>query len=366
MKNKAIPWANPHYWGNEIEYVTKAIQSTWISGGSYVDKLETDFARFCNIDHCVATSNGTTALHLAYLAGGIQAGDEIIVPGFGFMAAANVAIHMGARPIIADVDPASWCMATENLESLITAKTKAIIPIHTYGNVCDMDSIVSIAEKHKLLVIEDAAEAIGSKYKGKMAGTIASLGTYSFHATKTITTGEGGSVVSSSVELANKMRVLRSHGMSQKRYWHDVAGHNFRLTNMQAAIGCAQLEKIDVIRVARNRIYKMYQIWLQNSHGITFQKIENNVEPLIWAVGIKLDKRAYPQGRDGVIKQLEELDIETRPGFYAASMMKHLYGEIKSPVSDDVSAQTISLPSSPTLTEDNINYICSSLISLQR
>ncbi len=366
MKTKVIPWADTHYWGNEQQYVLDALQSTWISGGSYVDKLETDFAKFCDSAYALTSSNGTTAIHLAYLALDIKPGDEVVVPGFGFMAAANVALNMGIKPVFCEVDANTWCMSASTLESFITSKTKAIVPIHTYGNVCDMDAILKIAKKHAIPVIEDAAEAIGSKYKGQMSGTIGELGTYSFHATKTITTGEGGAVVSNDLDLVQKMRLYRSHGMSTRRYWHDVAGHNFRLTNMQAALGCAQLEKIEKIITERDRVYKTYSKLLKGVDGVVMQQFNDDVEPLVWAIGLRLKQEAFSQGRDGVINQLSALAIETRPGFYSANFMPHIYGDVNLPTCDALSRQIISLPSSPTLTDEEIEYVCNSLKSLKK
>lgn len=366
MNAKNIPWANPHYWGNEQRYVVDALQSSWISGGAYVERLEEDFARYCDIPYAVTASNGTTALHMAYLAANIGAGDEVIVPGFGFMAAANIALHIGAKPVFSEVNIDSWCMTARDVEKCITPKTKAIVPIHTYGNVCDMTPILELANSKGVLVIEDAAEAIGSKYKGRMAGTVAPIGIYSFHATKTITTGEGGAAVTSSVELCNKMRLFRSHGMSSRRYWHEVAGHNFRLTNMQAAMGCAQLEQIVKITQERDRVYKKYIQFLEIMDGVTLQSFSNDVAPVVWAIAISLDASVFPQGRDAVIDQLKRVGIETRPGFFSANTMPHLYGKAQLPICDSLSQQIISLPSSPTLTDEEIEYICVHLESCRK
>lgn len=361
MKEKYISWAGPHFWGNEEVYVNDALQSSWISGGEYVNKLEADFSKFCKASYTVSASNGTTALHMAYLALNIKPNDEIIIPGFGFMAAANVALHVGAIPVFSEVNSDSWCMTVEDVEKCITTKTKAIVPIHTYGNMCDMDPILDLANRKGLIVIEDAAEAIGSKYKGRMAGTIANVGTYSFHATKTITTGEGGAVVTNDIELRDRMMLYRSHGMSSKRYWHEVAGHNFRLTNMQAAIGCAQLEQINKIIFERERVYALYQRLLVNIDGVALQTYSNDIDPVVWAIGVELDTVAFPQGRDIVIEQLRELGIETRPGFYSADTMPHIYGNMQLPICNRLSCKVLSLPSSPTLTDEEINYVCDSL-----
>ena len=366
MQGKFISWAGPHYWGKEQDYVVDALRSSWISGGEYVDRFESDFAKYCNTPHAITSSNGTTALHMAFLAMGIGKGDEVIVPGFGFMAAANVALHVGAQPVFSEVHKENWCMTAENIEECLSPRTKAIVPIHTYGNVCDMDPIQELANKHGLYVIEDAAEAIGSKYKGRMAGTIAPVGVFSFHATKTITTGEGGAAVTTNEEWSNRMRLFRSHGMSTRRYWHEVAGHNFRLTNMQAAMGCAQLENIVKITDERNRVYLTYKKLLKEINGVTTQEYSQGVEPLVWAIAIRLDSSAFPQGRDAVIDQLRQVGIETRPGFYAASMMHHLYGEAHLPICEEISRQVLSLPSGPMLTEEEIDYVCASLSSLRQ
>lgn len=363
MQKHNIPWASPHFWGNEQRYVVDALQSNWISGGEYVDRLEIEFARFCQIPYAIAASNGTTALHMAYLALNIGPGDEVIVPGFGFMAAANVALHVGAKPVFTEVSTDSWCMTADDVEKCVTSKTKAVVPIHTYGNICDMDPIIELAERHGLVVIEDAAEAIGSKYKGRVAGTIAPVGVYSFQATKTITTGEGGAVVTADAELRDRMRLFRNHGMSARRYWHDVIGHNFRLTNMQAAMGCAQLEQIDKISHERDRVYKTYKRLLENMDAAVLQTFSEEVDPVVWAIAIRLDVSAFPQGRDAVIDQLKQMGIETRPGFYSANTMPHIYGKVQLPICDRLSQQVLSLPSSPTLTDEEIEYISNSFKS---
>lgn len=366
MNKQLIPWASTSYWGNEEAYVLDALKSTWISGGSYVDKLEKEFANFCDTPYAITSSNGTTAIQLAYIALDIKPNDEIIVPGFGFMAVANVALNMGAKPVFCDVDLDTWCMSPQSLASCITPNTKAIVPVHTYGNICDMDAILEVASHYNLPVIEDAAEAIGSKYKGKMSGTMGVLGTYSFHATKTITTGEGGAIVTNDKALSDKMKLYRSHGMSSRRYWHDVAGHNFRLTNMQAALGCGQLEQIEKIGTERARVYHRYVVHLGKIAGVTMQTFNTDVDPLVWAIAIRIDPEAFPQGRDTLIQQLLALNIETRPGFYSADFMPHIYGQTNVPVSKTLSEHIISLPSSPSVTDGEIEYICSSLASLVR
>ncbi|HEY0661563.1 MAG TPA: DegT/DnrJ/EryC1/StrS family aminotransferase [Lysobacter sp.] len=365
MRN-AIPWAEPTLWGREEEYVLDALRSTWISGGPYVDRLEADFARYAGTPHLLAVANGTAALHLAYLGAGIGAGDEIIVPGFCFLAAANMARIVGAVPVFADVDPDTWCITADRVAPLITSRTRAIVPVHTYGNVCALDPLLALGEDRGVLVIEDAAESIGSTYRGRMSGTIAPIGTYSFHATKTITTGEGGAVSCHDDALAERMRLYRSHGVARTRYLHEVTGHNFRLTNLQAALGVAQLEQIDRIADKRARLYAAYRARLQAMPGVAMQRIEGDVAPVMWAVGVRLDPARYPQGRDAVMDQMAALGVETRPGFYPASAMPNLYGPQVLPNSAALGASILVLPSSPSLDDARIDRICDALGSLAR
>ncbi|MFK2879002.1 DegT/DnrJ/EryC1/StrS family aminotransferase [Rhodanobacter hydrolyticus] len=364
--NNMIPWAEPTLWGREEEYAVDALRSTWISGGIYVDRLERDFARYADARQVLAVANGTAALHLAYLAADIGVGDEVIVPGFAFMAAANMARMVGATPVFADIDPATWCISAETVAPLITSRTKAIVPVHTYGNVCALEPLLALGAEHGVLVIEDAAESIGSKYRGRMSGTIAPIGTYSFHATKTITTGEGGAVTTSNDAFAARMRLYRSHGMAQTRYLHEVAGHNFRLTNLQAAIGCAQLEQIDRIVAKRAEVWSRYRARLLALPGVEMQVIETDVDPVMWAVGVRLNYAHFPQGRDAVMNLMMASGIETRPGFYPASAMPHLYGPQLLPISDALAASILVLPSSPSLEVAHIDRICDALASFAR
>lgn len=368
MPDSLIPWARPDYWGREREYVAQALESTWISGGPFIDKFETELGSYLGVPHAVTAANGTAALHLALLALDVGAGDEIIVPGFAFMAVANVALHLGATPVFADVDPASWCMSASSIERLLTSKTRLIVPVHTYGNVCEMDEILGLANSRGIAVIEDVAEAFGSRYRGQQAGTLGVMGSFSFHATKTITTGEGGLVVTSDAALYDRLTLYRSHGMrrSKRWYWHEVIGHNFRLTNLQAALGCAQLEQIERILAARKRIHEEYRQLLSDTPGLTLQDFGTNVEPVLWAIGLRLDLKAYTQGRDEVLRQLLEAGIEARPGFYAASLMPHLYHCRGIPESEELSRTVLSLPSFASLSPDQIGYICSTLIGLRK
>ena len=362
-----IPWAKPTLVGREREFVNDALTSTWISGGPYVDRLEDDCKRFLNVPYAAVTANGTAALHLAYLALELAPGDEIILPGFAYMGAANIAILCGAKPVFVDVQPDTWCIAPTAIEAAITSKTKAIVATHTYGNVCSLKAILAMAAPRKIPLIEDAAEAFACRWKTQMAGTMGTIGTYSFHATKTITTGEGGMVVTHDPELNDRIRLFRSHGMlrEQRYYWHEVPGHNFRLTNMQAAMGCAQLEEIEKITTARLRVHQLYRQQLNGQPGLTPQYFEHDVSPVLWTMALKLDASAFPQGRDQVIAQMRSAGVECRPGFYASSQQP-LYSSPPLPVSEELARQIISLPTFPELKDEQIQLISETLLRLRK
>ena len=362
--NEMIPWGKPCFGGKEKDYVLSALDSTWISGGEFVNKFESEFASLIGTKYAVTTSNGTAALHLALLAAGIRPGDEVIVPGFTFVAPANMAIQMGAKPVYVDIDPKTWCIDVSKVKKSITGKTKAIIPVHIYGNVCEMEALVKITKDNGIYLIEDVAEAALSKYRGKFAGSFGDLSCFSFQATKTITMGEGGAVLTNDEKLSERMRIMRSHGMRQdKRYWHDVVGYNYRLTNLQAALGYAQLQNADKIINEKARVHKRYLENLSDLPGIELQHISKEVEPVIWTVAIRINQEYFKGDRDFLIAELLKRNIETRPGFYPFSLMP-LYEAEPLPIAQSIAKNIISLPSYPSLSDEDIDGICSQLRSL--
>ena len=353
-----MPWAKPVFYGKEKKYLQDALASTWISGGKYIEKFENDFAKYNGSKYGITVSNGTTALEVAILALGIGPGDEVIIPGFTFVAPANMVIKSGAKPVYADIDPETWCIDISSVKEKITDKTKAIIPVHIYGNVCDMDALSALAKEHGLFVIEDTAEAAFSKYNGRYAGTFGDIGCFSFQATKTITMGEGGCVLTNDHKLYKQMNLIRNHGMrADKRYWHDVIGHNFRLTNLQAAVGCGQLEEINTIIARKEKVCQLYRKYLCEEKGITMQKFNPEVEPVVWAVALEIDSDVFGVTRDSIIKKLLESGIETRPGFYPICEMP-LYNTAVLPVSKKIGERVISLPSFSSLKEKDVKNIC--------
>lgn len=353
----------PTIFGSEADLVTDALRSTWISGGPYVDEFERQIARLNRTPYAIAVSNGTTALHLALLGLGIGPGDEVVVPAFTFAAAANMALAVGARIVTADVDPETWCLDPGSVEQVVTDRTRAIIAVHLYGNMVEMDTLVEVANHAHAALIEDAAEAAFSQYKGRAAGTIGRIGTLSFHAAKTITTGEGGMVMTADEDLFRRMMLLRNQGMRKgKPYWHDVAGHNFRLTNVQAAIGCAQLKELESIRSERRRVHCSYRRSLRNISGFREQVFPNTVDALLWAVAGQLTGDDVPlhsmeAQRDEVIVKMRDEGIEVRPGFYTLGSLPP-YSCKEYPNARRVAASVISLPTYPALTDEKIQRIC--------
>lgn len=314
-----IPVTSPDLDGNELKYLTDAFLSTWISStGTYITRFEKEFSEFCTTKYGVATSNGTTAIHLALLALGIGPGDEVIVPDLTFAATINTVLHAGATPVIVDVEQDSWCIDPAEIKKAITPRTKAIIPVHLYGQPCSMNEIMAIAKEHKLYVIEDCAEAHGAEYEGKKVGSFGDIACFSFYGNKIVTTGEGGMCLTSSAELDEKMRVLRDHGMNKKkRYWHDVVGYNYRMTNLQAAIGCAQLERIDRILKEREEIESQYYQSLKHLSAIEWQPHIPGRTRVVWLVNILIKNKPVPE----IIEKMKEAAIDVRPFFYPLSEM---------------------------------------------
>jgi perosamine synthetase len=369
MGKVKIPWARPMFVGSEKAYVMEALDSTWISGGAYVERFEEEFAKTIKAPYVITTSSGTTALYLAILGLGIGPGDEVIMPGFTFAAIANMVIAAGATPVFCDVDPHTWCIDPQSAEEAITKKTKAICAVHLYGNVCEMDRLAAICRKHRLFLIEDVAEAAMSRYKDRFAGTLSDVAAFSFQATKTIAMGEGGCVTAKNKDLYARMKTIRNHGIDRKRYyWHTVIGHNFRLPNLQAAIGCAQLEKIQTILLRRKELAQVYREQLEKIPGVIEQQIKSNVDPAVWAIAVKIDPKVWGKSRDRLLAQLLEAGIEGRPGFYPLQTMPLYQGFARRtlPVATDVGANILSLPFFLGLTEKQIIWMCDQLRRLRK
>jgi len=360
-----IPFSKPYLSIEETQLVQEALSSSWISDGPFRERLENEFAALHHVPVAVSVCSGTAALEIVLRNLKLAADNEVIVPGFTFPAPYNLVLALGAKPVYADIDEQTWCMDTDIVESLISPRTRAIIAVHVYGNMCNMQALRKIADRHHLVLIEDCAQAVFSSYQGSYAGTLGDFGCFSFQATKTITTGEGGLVISSKTDVAKQLRLLRNHGMSpEKRYWHDVIGFNYRMTNLQAALGCAQLTKISDIIARKKKILDWYTQRLSNVEGLILQKIDEKVDPVIWSMGVKIDPQVFKASRDQVIQTMLEQGIETRCGFYAPSEMP-LYHAPSLPVSETVGRQVIALPAFTELTEAEVDRICELLLRLR-
>lgn len=360
-----ISVAAPRLDGNERKYVLECIDTTWISSlGRFIGEFEMAFAAYCGVKHAIAVNNGTTALHLALVAMGVGPGDEVIVPSLTYIASANAVTYCGATPVLVDNDPRTFNMDPALLEAKITPRTKAIMPVHVYGQSADMDPIMEIARCHSLLVVEDAAEAVGAKYKGRMIGGLGDCATFSFFGNKIITTGEGGMVTTNDDALAERMRLYRSQGMDPKRrYWFPVVGYNYRMTNIQAAIGLAQLERIEHHLAARRRVADLYNAKLARlGSRLTLPHVEDFAEHVFWMYTVRLSDK-LSKSRDQVMLELDALGIETRPVFYPMHNMPPYEGLDSGPLpmADECSADGMNLPTHGDLTEADIDRIVGAL-----
>jgi perosamine synthetase len=371
---KFIPVCEPTLGGNELKYVTDCVKTNWISShGKYIEDFEKQFANYCNVSQGIACSNGTTALHLAIEAMGIGRGDEIIIPTFTMVASCNAVIYSGAKPVLVDSELETWNMDPEKIEEKITPKTKAIMVVHTYGHPVDMDKIKKIASKHNLPIIEDAAEAHGAEYKGKKTGSLGDIACFSFYANKILTTGEGGMVITNNERWADRARSLRNHYFGKVRFIHDDLGYNYRMTNIQAAIGLAQLEKIEDYISARRNNAQLYNQLLKPIQGITTPPEASWAKNVYWMYGI-LIQDDFGMTMPEVRAALEKKGIDTRTFFIGMhkqpAYKKHdpRYPDINGsyPKSDELERKGFYLPSGSSLTQEQIHTVAEALTSLRK
>lgn len=347
----------------EIDAVNKAVSSGWVSSkGEYIEKFEESFAKFCCTEHCVLVSNGTVALHLALEVLNIGEGDEVIVPDLTFVATANVVKMAGAVPVFADISVDDWCLDPSDVEKKITSKTKAIIPVHIYGHPAPMNELQKLAELHGLHLIEDAAEAHGAEYDGKRVGGLGAMATFSFYGNKIITTGEGGAITTNNEKLASRARFLRDHGMSsEKRYWYTEVGYNYRMTNMQAALGYVQLNQIQDFLNERAKILECYKKHLRIGN-IVWNPVGYLAKPVNWITCLVI-KDFNSSQRDELLLQLSSKGVDTRPFFYPLSTLP-MYERATCETSLKISSQGLNLPTFPGLKESEIIYICNELSTI--
>jgi perosamine synthetase len=360
---KRISVAQPTLNGNEKKYVMDCLDTNWISSvGKYIGAFEESFAQFCGVKHAIATNNGTTALHLALVAMDLKPGDEVIVPTVTYIATANAVRYCGATPVLVDVHAETMNIDPADIERKVTSKTRGILPVHLYGHPAEMETINAIAKRHGLWVVEDAAEAHGAEVSGKKVGSMGTCATFSFFGNKIVTTGEGGMVTTNDDALAAKLRLFRGQGMDlSRRYWFPVIGYNYRMTNIQAAIGLAQMETIEKSISDRAQIAAWYDEALAELRDrIILPAPVESIKQVYWMYNIFL-REGDNTRRDSVMRALDEMGIETRPVFYPMHVMPPYHEDVAYPVADLWSQRGINLPTHQGLTRDDIDRIARSL-----
>jgi perosamine synthetase len=345
----------PDLSGNERKYVLECVDSSWISSnGVFVQRFERAFAKITEAYDAITVSNGTVALHLALHALGIGPGDEVIVPTFTYIASVNTIAQTGATPVFADSRLHDWLLDPVDVARKITPRTKAIMAVHLYGAVCDMAALCALVRQHGLLIVEDCAEALGCAYKGRHVGTFGAAGTFSFFGNKTVTTGEGGMVVTNDAPLADRLRSLKGQAQSPtQRYWHLEMGFNYRMTNIAAAIGVAQLERLASILERKQAIAMQYRYLLRDT-PVTFQARSPDIESAEWLVSVLL-----PEGvdRDRIMQFMEDEAVETRPTFYCAHHMPMYATRLRLPRAEQISRRGLSLPSFPQMSKLDVERV---------
>jgi perosamine synthetase len=373
--DEMIPVCEPFLAGNEKRYVMEALETGWISSaGKYINEFENTFADFCEVKHGIAVSNGTVALHLALVALGVGKGDEVIIPNFTMIATAFAVCYTGAKPVFVDAEKGTWNIDVSKIEEKITHKTKVILPVHIYGHPCEMDRINSIAKKNRLKVLEDAAEVHGAEYKGKKCGSLGDIAAFSFFANKIATTGEGGMVVTDDDELAEKCRYHKNLCFpinGPRIYKHDEIGFNYRMSNLHAALGLAQVEKLNYYverRISNNKLYKKH---LKDVPGITFQDEKDYAKSVYWMNGIIIDREKFGISRDELMNRLKKEGIDSRLFFIGMNKQRSLEkfgcdcsGHYRE--SEWLSENGLYLPSGSNLSKEKIEHISEFIISCHR
>ena len=363
-----IPVCEPTLTGKEWKYVEECLRTNWISSrGRFIGDFEEGFAKYVGVSHGISTTSGTTALHLAMATLGLRKGDEVIVPAFTMIASVLPLIYVGAKPVLVDAEPETWNLDTGQVESRVTERTKAIMPVHIYGHPCEMGSLMEIAKDHAVSVVEDAAEAHGAEYRGKKAGSFGDLACFSFYANKIITTGEGGMLLTDVDKLGERARLLKDLAFTkERRFLHYEIGYNYRMTNLQAAVGVSQLSQIDGFVAARRRNAKEYNRRLQPVRGVTLPPSKDWAKNVYWMYSIQIEEEAYGLSRDELIRRLARRGIETRPFFLPMHQQPVLQemglfqGETY-PVAETLAETGLNLPSSSSLSKEQIASVCEAI-----
>lgn len=364
--------SGPSITQKEIDYVTEAVALAWNSNANvFNDRFEKAFANYVGHPYAIALPSCTSAIHLSLMALDIKAGDEVIVPDITWIASAAPVSYVGATPVFADVDPETWCLSADSFKTCITPRTKAVIPVDLYGGMPDIDTIRDIAELHGIAVIEDAAEAIGSEYRGRKAGSCGVLGVFSFHGSKTMTTGEGGMLVTGREDLYRRALVLRDHGRqpADRMFFNAEVAHKYKMSSMQAALGLAQIERIEALVGLKREIFGWYREELGRVPGLTLNFEGAGVKNSYWMVTAILDRK-YGLTKETLMAKLSDHGIDSRPFFHPLSTLPAYRdsGQAKSArernvVSRRISPYGINLPSGLHMTREKVAHVCKVLRS---
>ena len=357
----------PLFIGNEKKYLNECIDTGWISSeGPFVKKFEESFAEYIGVGHAVAVSNGTVAIELALRALEFEEGSEVILPSHTIISCVTGILNCGLTPVLVDVDPHNWTIDVDQVRGKITKKTKVIMPVHMFGHSCDMDPLLSLAEKHGIIILEDAAEVHGGKYKGQFCGNIGNIATFSFYANKIITTGEGGMVVTNDADLAEKCRYYRNLCFQrEQRFLHEHLGNNFRITNLQAAVGVAQVEVFDRLLTIKKRQGELYTAAFENNQNFDIQKVEDWADHVYWVYGLLLKDSVNFDAKQWA-KTLMDAGIQTRPFFWGIHeqpilQRMGLFKNESYPVTEKLSRRGLYVPSGLALSEEQIGQVIKSV-----
>ncbi|MGI9102749.1 MAG: DegT/DnrJ/EryC1/StrS family aminotransferase [Terriglobales bacterium] len=365
-----IPIAGPWITQKEIDYVTDAVTNAWYAGANqYHARFEKAFADYLGVRHAMALPSCTSAIHLSLLAFGVGPGDEVIVPDITWIASAAPVSYVGATTVFADVDAKTWCLSARSFEACLTPKTRAVIPVDLYGNMAEMEGIAEIARAKRIAVIEDAAEAVGAEIHGKRAGSFGDVGVFSFHGTKTLTTGEGGMLLTNDTKIYERCLVLRDHGRypGDKQFFNREVAQKYKMSSMQAALGLAQLERVEELIERKRRIFSWYQEHLAGVQGVTLNFEAPATKSTYWMVTVILDP-AYGIDKERLMELLFQNGIDTRPFFYPLSSLpayaaspEAARAKKRNQVAYGISPAAINLPSALNLTEQQVARVCDEL-----
>jgi perosamine synthetase len=373
MSNERIPVAGPSITEREIAYVTDAAKTAWYGTANiYIDKFERAFAEYCGVDYAMALPSCTSAIHLALMALGVGPGDEVIVPELTWIASAAPIHYVGATPIFVDVDPATWCMSVDSFRERITPRTKAVIPVDLYGGMPDLEKLRAVAQEHKIAFIEDAAEAAGAKFHGHAAGSFGDVGVFSFHGSKTLTTGEGGMLITRNKPLLDRIHILRDHGRrpGDVAFFNAEIGHKYKMSALQAALGLAQLERIEELIAMKQTAFGWYRQRLSDIEGVTLNAEPEGTRNAYWMNTIVWDER-YKIDKTQFGAALAEQGIDTRPFFHPLSGIpayKDASDTLRARETNKnayrIGTHGLNLPSSLSLTETQVDRVCKSVLAI--